>query len=112
MEVTPFEVSVNWEGEEPIIHIRGEIDFATAPALNKSLSEVIDRGARHLTLDFQQVSFLDSEGLKVILQTYRHLRAREGSMTVKGCSQFVARTFEILGFDKYIDMDHDSCKNS
>ncbi|MBI2843109.1 MAG: STAS domain-containing protein [Armatimonadetes bacterium] len=99
MEVTPFEASVSWEDKRATVHLHGELDFATAPVLAQVLREVLEQGAQHLLLDFHEVTFFDSEGLKVLLQAYRHLREREGTITVQGCSRFVARTFEILGLE-------------
>jgi anti-sigma B factor antagonist len=81
------------------MHVRGELDFATAPTLEDALKNVISSGANNITLDFHEVTFLDSEGLKVLLRAYRHLRDHGGSMRVQGCSRFVARTFEILGLE-------------
>lgn len=104
MDVPPFEVAISWSDGEPTVHIRGELDFATAPALHEALEEALRGHAQSLVLDFHQVTFLDSEGLKVLLQAYRELRARGGSLTVTGCSQFVAKTFEILGLDRYFDI--------
>jgi stage II sporulation protein AA (anti-sigma F factor antagonist) len=104
LEVPSFGVSVDWQEGQPIIHIRGEIDFATAPPLNDALESVAVEGVQHVTLDFNEVTFLDSEGLKVLLHSYRQLRDHGGDMTVTGCSKFVAKTFEILGLDRYIDI--------
>lgn len=104
MEVPPFDVSVEWEDGQPIVTICGELDFATAPILQEALKDVLDKGAEHLILDFHQVTFLDSEGLKVLLLAYRLLRDRGGRIAVEGCSRFVAKTFEILGLHTYFDI--------
>lgn len=104
MEAAPFEVSLRWEDSHPFVRVRGELDFATAPILRDTLRKLLSEGAEEVTLDFREVTFLDSEGLKVLLQAYRQLHARGGSIKVWGCSRFVARTFEILGVDRRFDI--------
>lgn len=104
MEVPPFDVFIDWDNGQPVVHIRGELDYATAPTLQRALKDIIAEGAQNLLLDFHEVTFLDSEGLKVLLQAYRELRNRGGSITVQGCSQFVAKTFEILGLESYFEI--------
>jgi anti-anti-sigma factor len=99
LDVRPFEVLLYKENAHPIISVRGELDYATASVLQDKLAEVIAEGAIHLTVDFHGVTFFDSEGLKVLLEAYRQLRDRGGSITVRGCSRFVAKTFEVLGME-------------
>lgn len=92
-------MTIDWNNNHPSVRVRGELDFATVPALEEALEQVISSGAENITLDFNGVTFLDSEGLKVLLRVYRHLRDHGGSLQVQGCSRFVAKTFEILGLD-------------
>lgn len=111
MDTPPFEVSIHRENSHPIVRVRGEIDFATAPLLQDALQEAIAAGASEIILDFQEVTFFDSEGLKVLLTTYRHLRDKGGSVQVRGCSRFVAKTFEILGVEAHFGVCNPESKN-
>ena len=99
MAVTPFEVTIDWNNNHPAVRVRGELDFATVPALEEALEQIITSDVMEITLDFNEVTFLDSEGLKILLRFYRHLRNHGGNLQVQGCSRFVAKTFEILGLD-------------
>jgi len=101
LDVPPFEVSIDWDRGRPVIHVRGELDYATAPAFERALRRAASGDAIDLILDFHGVTFLDSEGLKVLLRVYRDLRERNGSITIRGCSRFVAKTFEILGLEAH-----------
>jgi anti-sigma B factor antagonist len=110
LAVTPFEVTIDWDNNHPAVRVRGELDFATVPALEEALEQVVASGAKEITLDFNGVTFLDSEGLKVLLRVYRHLRENGGQMHIHGCSRFVAKTFEILGLESEFGID--TCKQS
>ena len=77
--VSPFGVEVSGPPATPVVVVRGEIDVATSPQLRNDLSALIGGGARHLTLDFAAVSFVDSSGLGVLVGTYKRLREDGGS---------------------------------
>ena len=111
MEAPHFEVSVNKEGRHPVLHLRGEIDFATAPNLQDALNETLSTDVEYITLDFQNVTFLDSEGLKVLLQAYQELREHGGKLNVQGCNKFVAKTFEILGVQGLFGIDEEEARS-
>jgi anti-sigma B factor antagonist len=104
MEV-PLEIVLQGRGPERVICVRGEIDFATAPKLDEAVQQVLDEGATSLVLDFQDVTFLDSEGLKVLLRASRKLKEREGNVRLTRCSRNVKRAFEVLGLESRFDID-------
>ena len=105
MSVPPFEVSVIWEDLAPIVHLRGELDYGTAPVLHDTFKEVIKDDVKHVTLDLSEVTFIDSEGVKILLRAYKALQARGGKLSIDGCSQFAANVFDVLGMNKYLDIN-------
>jgi anti-anti-sigma factor len=54
------------EGSPRVLHVRGEIDLATAPELRTALEEIASDPA--VVVDMEDVSFIDAGGLRVILQ--------------------------------------------
>lgn len=96
--VTGFEVLGS--AEEPRVHATGEIDLATAPLLRATLSDLVDDGARLITLDFAEVTFLDSSGLGVLVAAMKRLEARGGRIRVEHSRDNVRRIFEITGLDQ------------
>jgi anti-sigma B factor antagonist len=77
--------------------VRGEIDMQTAAQLEGVLDEVIANGALLVTLDLEQVDFLDSSGLRVILGASNKLADREGQLLLEGASSAVERVLELTG---------------
>ena len=72
--VSPFAVEVSGDPSAPIVVVRGEVDVATSPQLRNALNALIARGARAITIEFGEVSFVDSSGLGVLVGTYKRLR--------------------------------------
>jgi anti-sigma B factor antagonist len=97
--VTPFGVEVsNDAAATPVVVVRGEIDVATSPQLRNELNALVARGARVITLDFEEVSFVDSSGLGVLVGTYKRLRDEEqGSIRIVIAQASVRKVFEITG---------------
>jgi stage II sporulation protein AA (anti-sigma F factor antagonist) len=77
--------------------VRGEIDMQTAEKLEGVLDDVIAKGARLVTLDLEQVDFLDSSGLRVILGASNKLTDQEGQLLLEGASSAVERVLELTG---------------
>src|SRR4051794_37328999 len=58
------------------LHVHGELDFATAPALRDRLRS-LSRLGHPVAVDLSQVSFMDSSGLSLLLDL-RRAAARDG----------------------------------
>ena len=88
--VTPFAVEITGEPEAPVVVVSGEIDVATSPQLRRELAALVARGARDITLQFAEVSFVDSSGLGVLVGTYKRLREDDsGSIRIVGAQPSV-----------------------
>jgi anti-sigma B factor antagonist len=74
---------------------QSEIDSATAPQLAAQLAEV-DPGADVL-VDFSNVTFCDSTGIRVLLSALKQQMAGGGSLRLTNVSPAVSRVFEMTG---------------
>jgi anti-anti-sigma factor len=62
-------------GDSTVVHVGGEIDVYTAPALRERLDEHISAGRHHLVVDLGDVTFMASTGLGVLVGRLRLVRA-------------------------------------
>ena len=85
-----------------ILRLAGNLDSATAPALQSAVSAVV--GEKSLALDLSGVGFVASAGLRVILSVAKQAHARGGALAVFGLSTPVSEMFEISGFSRLIAM--------
>jgi anti-sigma B factor antagonist len=85
--------------EEPFgLRLSGEIDMATAPALEAALLVALAAG-RPVTLDMKDVTFIDSSGLKVIVSAAAESTSTE-PLTVLEPSAVVLRVLELFGAER------------
>ena len=68
----------------------------------KELIEDIDDVITDLTLDFSEITFISSFGLKVILELYKQLKEKNGTIKLKNVSEQLVNSFKMVGFDKFL----------
>ena len=90
-----------------LLHVSGELDLCSAPALTKMLEGPTKHGGT-VGLDLAQLTYIDSSGLHVILNTVDLLGER-GRVVLFNPSPVVRRVLEICGLDDMIEVsDHPS----
>ena len=94
-----FSVSRRRAGDAIVVAPVGEIDLATVPVVEAEIAAAIDETPA-LILDLRDVTFIDSAGLRLVLETSR--RAIPFSV-VRGPRE-VQRVFGLVGLDERLDM--------
>jgi len=88
------------------IRLKGELDHHTAESLRSVVSESIEKNnIRHIVLNLEQLTFMDSSGLGVILGRYKQIKQRNGEMVVCAISPYVKRLFDMSGLFKIIRLE-------
>ncbi len=76
--------------------IEGRVDTTTAPELEKSLKEDME-GCTELILDFKNVEYISSAGLRVLLSAQK-IMSKQGEMTLINVNSDIMEIFEVTGF--------------
>jgi len=90
-----------------VLTASGEIDVATAPDLRAALLDLIGEGRTRIVVDLEQVEFLDSTGLGVLVSTVKRVRADGGDLSVVCTRPQILQVFEITGLTAVFSV-HDS----
>lgn len=86
-----------------VVRLEGELDVCGATELRAAVDEALDAtGAKHILLNMQGVTFIDSSGLGVILGRYRHIAQLGGKLLVVHLEPQVQRIFELAGLMKIL----------
>ena len=85
------------------VKIAGRLDTNTAPELDEELKASID-GVEDLVLDFEELDYISSAGLRVLLSTQKTMN-KQGSMTVTGVSDMIMEIFEVTGFSDILTIE-------
>ncbi|SHI16953.1 anti-sigma F factor antagonist [Desulfosporosinus lacus] len=94
-----------------LLRIDGELDMHTASDLRQAIdSEIEKRGIRTVILNLQDVQFVDSSGLGVILGRYKKLLPLGGKLKITNVPPHIYKIMELSGLPKiisfYVDEAH------
>jgi anti-anti-sigma factor len=81
-----------------IIRIKGRLDSATSPELERLVLERLETPCERMVLDLTDLDYVSSAGLRVILLAGKQLRARHGKLVLVGLRDVVRDVFEMSGF--------------
>lgn len=84
------------QGTELEILLSGRLDTTTAPQLEGELKHSIN-GISDLTLDFENLEYISSAGLRVLLAAQKVMN-KQGKMVVRHVNETIMEVFEITGF--------------
>ena len=95
------------DGDQLIVYLCGEIDHCTADRLRGEIESLLgDARIRRLVLNFENVGFMDSSGVGMIIGRYKTMRERGGTMTACGLHPPMEKLFHMAGLHRIIAQEH------
>ena len=81
----------------------GRMDLDNAVEYGTKIKEFVEDNddINELILDFSQITFLSSFGLKVLLELHNQM-AKQGTMKLRNVSEMIMKSFKMVGFDKFL----------
>lgn len=98
-----MEIQKKQDGNALVLALQGRLDTTTAPHLEEALQASLD-GVTDLTLDFAELKYISSAGLRVILSTQKTMN-KQGSMKLCHVNSDVMEVFEITGFSDILTIE-------
>jgi anti-sigma B factor antagonist len=89
-------------GRQSVLRLLGELDLSNKDLLRDAISGALEHGPRVLVLDLSGLSFMDCGGLRVLVQTHKHLAEDQRQLFVAGSRPMVRRLIRITGLDAYL----------
>ena len=89
------------QGACTIVTLGGYIDVSTRRQLQDVLNAA-SNGAAHLVVDMSRLGFMDSTGLSVLVEMYKRLAKRGGTLRLAAPQPIVAKVLAISGLDRVL----------
>lgn len=87
------------------VALTGEIDHHCAKLYIQSIAAKIEAYTPSVcVLDFQDVSFIDSSGIAVVINALRSMTQIEGSLILAGLTEQPMKVFRASGIDKLVQI--------
>jgi anti-sigma B factor antagonist len=87
------------------IKLVGRLDTTTAPELETALKEVLEASTKNLQIDLEQLDYISSAGLRVLLFAQKGISSLEGEMLIKNVKPEIMEVFEITGFSDILTIE-------
>ena len=88
-----------------IAYLTGELDHCSAQCIRRELDALIaDQGMKRLVLDMKNMSFMDSSGIAVVINTLRLMTKIEGKLLLAGLGSQPMKVFRTSGIDKLVEI--------
>ena len=91
-------------GAQLTVKPRGRLDTATSPVLEKELKVQLD-GVQDLIMDFEEVDYISSGGLRVLLTTQQAMDDCGGTMKLIHVNDYIIDVFDLVGFMDIIHVE-------
>jgi anti-anti-sigma factor len=99
-------MTINFNDKEQIIIITlaGKLDGSTVKTLQDKLASFWDNIQKDIVLDFADLSYISSAGLRVLLMTEKKTRAAGYRLTINNANQMIREIFDVTGFSSVLSI--------
>ncbi len=87
------------------VAVAGELDVATAPALQGALASLLGEGTREVRLDLAGLTFMGSTGVNLLVGVAKKLEEAGGKLRVTAVTPPVRRVFEVSGVGERLGLE-------
>lgn len=99
-----MDIRVNQEGAVKVVEMSGNFDIANAEVFDKEISGLMDSGAKIILLDFSDVSYIASTGLRMLLKSAQRSKDESGNFGLCCVNDSVKEVFTMTGFDTILNL--------
>ena len=95
----------NNESGELYVQADGKLDLNTAADYGTKIRDAVEKSNNPITevvLDFSQITFISSLGLKIILDLHNYMQSRGCVLKLKSVSDILMNSFKTVCFDDFL----------
>ncbi|MFC5498096.1 STAS domain-containing protein [Caenimonas terrae] len=90
--------------ETKIFTPSNRLDSGNSPAFEKEIMSQLEAGTTHVLIDFSDLNYISSAGLRVVLLTAKKTKAAGGKLVLCGLSDSINEVFMVSGFNAILDI--------
>lgn len=87
-----------------IFRLQGRIDAITSPVLETKINQLIDQKRHNILLDFTNIEYLSSAGLRLLLSASKKLQALQGRLVIFALADEVLEIVKMAGFERVLSL--------
>jgi anti-sigma B factor antagonist len=87
-----------------IIALTGRLDTLSSSSLEDKLLDTINKNQSKIIIDFSQLDFISSSGLRVLLTAGKQMKSAQGRLVLCSLKDHVKEVFDVAGFSMLFKM--------
>ena len=108
MTMTEFTTTVEGSADEVRIHCMGDLNVRADEAMAAAYEEAAAFGASRITLEFEDVGYINSTGIALIVRLLTSARADGRAVRAVGLTAHYRHLFEITRLSDYMEILDDA----
>jgi len=93
-----MEITEDKRGEILILKLKGRLDSLTSNKLEERFLALLDKEEKKVIVDFSQLDYISSAGLRVLLMVSKRLQGSKGKIVLSSMQEQAKEVFDIAGF--------------
>jgi len=93
------------QGNIHVFKLSGRLDSNTSPDFEAKIIQAIEGGSHFFVIDFENLEYLSSAGLRVLLKATKALKGTNGGLVLCSMADYIREVFEISGFDTFLPIE-------
>lgn len=99
-----MEIEKRYDGDELTMAVSGRIDTLTSDDLDKQIKDE-EGNFNSLIMDFTDVEYISSAGLRILISTHKRLDADEIPFVITNVNDTINEIFRMSGFNKILKIE-------
>ncbi len=93
-----MEIKEEKRGEVKVIGLRGRLDAATSPDVERRLLAMVAQGEVRIAFDLSRLTYISSMGLRVLMVVAKQVQNSGGRLALATLNDTVREIFNLAGF--------------
>ena len=94
-----MELSTHSANKIKVLLVHGDMNANTSNQVLEKLKDLIMGGNKRIVINLENLNYISSAGLRVLLSANRLIKKKEGVIHICGLNNTAKEVFEISGFD-------------
>jgi anti-sigma B factor antagonist len=91
-------------GNIVILALNGRLDTLNFSLLENELNQLVEKNQKDIILDCQNMDYVSSSGLRILLKALKQVKAVQGRFTICNLQPQIIQIFKISGFDHLFEL--------
>lgn len=96
-----MKIDVRKESDVTIVKPIGRMDFNSLMEFSALMNKTIQSGAQKLLLDFSELEYMSSSGIRTIVDCQKQIQAQKGTMAFCMLNEQIKELFQVVQLDKF-----------